>query len=245
LQPIAFSWPQLIKVLDRPERNGADTSTLKLVVSILLACPPDANPHVVEAFWTKWNNPLHQIKLLEALVSLPSDTFNFVRVPGRRVVTVDDVAGASPTIKALAANVQGQTWNSLPLFEILMSLADLEIVDVKAVVREMLEKAVRISSELVHMGLLQVPVSILHILSFIQILTQSQKPWNEIQHEFASQMLAMFLAGHPNHQLVFMRIWQIDQGYLTQAFIDFYQENQLNITRISDIAQDLKVSWFL
>jgi CCR4-NOT transcription complex subunit 1 len=54
-------------------------------------------------------------------------------------------------------------------------------------------------------------------------------------------MLAMFLAGHPNHQLVFMRIWQIDQGYLTQAFIDFYQENQLNITRISDIAQDLKV----
>jgi CCR4-NOT transcription complex subunit 1 len=55
-------------------------------------------------------------------------------------------------------------------------------------------------------------------------------------------MLAMFLAGHPNHQLVFMRIWQIDQGYLTQAFVDFYQENQLNITRISDIAQDLKAS---
>ncbi len=54
-------------------------------------------------------------------------------------------------------------------------------------------------------------------------------------------MLAMFLAGHPNHQLVFMRIWQIDQSYLTQAFIDFYNKNQYNITRILDIAQDLKV----
>lgn len=54
-------------------------------------------------------------------------------------------------------------------------------------------------------------------------------------------MLGIFLAGHPNHQLVFMRIWQIDQKYLTQAFIDFYNENQLNITRILDIAQDLKV----
>jgi len=52
----------------------------------------------------------------------------------------------------------------------------------------------------------------------------------------------MFLAGHPNHQLVFMRIWQIDSNYLTTAFRDFYDENNLNITRILDVAQDLKVS---
>jgi CCR4-NOT transcription complex subunit 1 len=51
----------------------------------------------------------------------------------------------------------------------------------------------------------------------------------------------MFLAGHPNHQLVFMRIWQIEPSYLTTAFRDFYQEDPLNITRILDVAQDLKV----
>jgi CCR4-NOT transcription complex subunit 1 len=51
----------------------------------------------------------------------------------------------------------------------------------------------------------------------------------------------MFLAGHPNHQLVFMRIWQIQPSYLTNAFRDFYNENPLNITRILDVAQDLKV----
>ena len=51
----------------------------------------------------------------------------------------------------------------------------------------------------------------------------------------------MFLAGHPNHQLVFMRIWQIEPSYLTNAFRDFYEENPLNITRILDVAQDLKV----
>lgn len=55
----------------------------------------------------------------------------------------------------------------------------------------------------------------------------------------------MFLAGHPNHQLVFMRIWQIEPSYLTNAFRDFYEENPLNITRILDVAQDLKVSWVL
>jgi CCR4-NOT transcription complex subunit 1 len=55
----------------------------------------------------------------------------------------------------------------------------------------------------------------------------------------------MFLAGHPNHQLVFMRIWQIEPTYLTSAFRDFYEENPLNITRILDVAQDLKVSFYL
>lgn len=52
----------------------------------------------------------------------------------------------------------------------------------------------------------------------------------------------MFLAGHPNHQLVFMRLWQIEPTYLTDAFRDFYEENPLNISRILDVAQDLKVS---
>lgn len=72
---------------------------------------------------------------------------------------MDDVAIASPTIKSLAANVQGHTWNSLELFEVLVRLADSESVDIRNCVREMLDKAIRISAELVHMGLLQVPVS--------------------------------------------------------------------------------------
>jgi hypothetical protein len=69
-----------------------------------------------------------------------------------------------------------------------------------------------------------------------------QEPlWNEIRLEYSRKLLAMFLAGHPNHQLVFMRIWQIEPSYLTDAFRDFYEENPLNITRILDVAQDLKV----
>lgn len=54
----------------------------------------------------------------------------------------------------------------------------------------------------------------------------------------------MFLAGHPNHQLVFMRLWQIDPAYLLGAFRDFYDESPLNITRILDVAQDLKVGTY-
>ena len=150
----------MIKSFDLPDRSGVDTPTLKLLIAILLSCPTAANPHAVTGFWQEWSNPLYQLRLLDALLSLPADTFNFVSLPGRRIVTVDDVSGASPTIKSLAANVQGHTWNSLDLFEVLVKLAGSDSQDIRTCVRDMLDKAVRISAELVHMGLLQVPVCV-------------------------------------------------------------------------------------
>lgn len=162
MQNPSLDWASVIKTFDRPERMGVDTPTLKLLIAILLNCPRDHEPHAVTGFWSIWSNLLYQLRLLDALLSLPADTFNFVSLPGRRIVTVDDVAVASPTIKSLAANVQGHTWNSLELFEVLVRAADYDSMEVRSFVREMLDKAVKISAELVHMGLLQVPVSLQH-----------------------------------------------------------------------------------
>ena len=147
-----------MRVLDQPQRAGIDTATLKLIVAILSNAPENSEHHAVTGFWQTWSNALYQLRLVDALLSLPADTFSFVHLPGRRVVTVDDVATASPTIKSLAANVQSSTWNSLDLFELLVRLDDHESPEVKSFVREMLDRAVRVSAELVHMGLLQVPV---------------------------------------------------------------------------------------
>ncbi|KAH9981460.1 Not1-domain-containing protein [Lactifluus volemus] len=204
-----INWHEVIKAFDIVDRSGVDTATLKLLIAILLNAPRDVEIHAVAGFWSAWRNSLYQLRLLDALLSLPADTFNFVTLPGRRIVTMDDT---------LAANVQGSTWNSLDLFEVLVRLADSEHVEVRGFVREMLDKAVRISAELVHMGLLEAP----------------QTEWNEIRSEYSQKLLAMFLAGHPNHQLVFMRIWQIRPAYLTSAFAAFYKESPLNITRILD-----------
>ena len=126
-----MNWPNVVKAFDWPDRVGVDTATLKLLIAILLNVSRDAEPHAVTGFWTVWKNPLYQLRLLDALLSLPPDTFNFVQLPGRRIVTVDDVAIASPTIKSLAANVQGHTWNSLELFEVLVRLADSDSLEVR------------------------------------------------------------------------------------------------------------------
>lgn len=161
VQSTTLNWANVIKAFDIPDRVGVDTATLKLLVAILLNSPREADPHAVTGFWLPWSNSIYQLRLLDALLSLPADTFNFVSLPGKRIVTMDDVTNASPTIKALAANVQGHTWNSLDLFEVLVRAADSESGDLRALVKEMLDKAVRISAELVHMGLLEAPVSAL------------------------------------------------------------------------------------
>ncbi|EGN96141.1 hypothetical protein SERLA73DRAFT_112282 [Serpula lacrymans var. lacrymans S7.3] len=223
--PVNLNWANVIKAFDWPDRHGVDTATLKLLIAILVNCPREADPHAVTGFWGTWSNSLYQLKLLDALLSLPADTFSFVSLPGRRIVTVDDMANASPTIKSLAANVQGHTWNSVELFEVLVRQSCSESIDIKNCVQEMLDKALKISAELVHMGLLEV----------------KDPRWSEIRIECSQKLLNMFLAGHPNHQLVFMRLWQIEPSYLTDAFRDFYEESPLNITRILDVAQDLKI----
>ncbi|EIN07655.1 CCR4-Not complex component [Punctularia strigosozonata HHB-11173 SS5] len=220
-----LDWPAVIRSFDWPDRHSVDTATLKLLIAILLNSPEDAEPHAVTGFWDIWDNALAQLRLLDALLSLPGDTFNFVTLPGRRIVTVDDVSVASPTIKSLAANVQGHTWNSLDLFEVLVRFSEIGTPEIVSCVHEMLDKAVKISAELVHMGLLQV----------------ERPDWSGIRREYGDKLLHMFLNGHPNHQLVFMRIWQIRPTYLTDAFRDFYNESEVNITRILDVAQDLKI----
>jgi len=116
-----------------------------MLIAILLNSPREAEPHAVTGFWQTWSNPLYQLRLLDALLSLPADTFNFVQLPGRRIVTVDD---------------------SLELFQVLVRLAGSDGVEIRNCVREMLDKAIKISAEIVHMGLLQVPVG--HNLLFLQ-----------------------------------------------------------------------------
>lgn len=154
------SWAGVIRAFDEPAYFSLPAgSRLEGLAEVLLAAPRDAHSAAVSGLWGVWSHCLRQLQVLDALVSLPLETFTFVALPGRRVVTVDDVASASPTIKTLAAGVQGSSWNSLDLIETVANIADTDAPDVRMAATELLEKAVKASAELVLMGLIQLPVS--------------------------------------------------------------------------------------
>jgi len=129
----------VIKSFDRPDRHGVDMATLKLLIAILLNSPRDAERHAVTGFWEPWNNPLYQLRLLDPLLSLPAGPFDVVQLPGQGIVAVGGVVVA---MESLGANVQGHTWNSLQLFEVLVRLASSKSVEIQSCVREMRSKSV-------------------------------------------------------------------------------------------------------
>jgi CCR4-NOT transcription complex subunit 1 len=148
-----------MQAFDHPSRQMVDTATLKLVVAVLLSSPRNASAPAVTGCWNLWADPLYQLRLLDALLSLPADTFSFVALPGRRVITVEEVAGATATIKALTVNIQNHTWNSLDLMQFLIALVDIDMADVRLAVRELLDKAIKVGPELVEIALLKLSVS--------------------------------------------------------------------------------------
>jgi CCR4-NOT transcription complex subunit 1 len=73
-----------------------------------------------------------------------------------------------------------------------------------------------------------------------------QKPWSPLHTELLARLLSTFLSGHPSHQLVFLRLFQLVPSFLLAALRDYYAESEMNVTRILDIAQDLKaLDWVL
>ena len=158
-----MNWGKIVETFDRPERLGAvDGPTLKMLVAILLNSPKETTFPAVVGLWSKWSNQLWQIKLLDALASLTTDTFSFAAMPGRRVLSADDTnpATGAPGVKTLAPEFQGLTWNSLDLYHVLVRAGDSDSQEVQAIVRDVLDKATKIAPELVYIGLLMVNVSV-------------------------------------------------------------------------------------
>lgn len=65
--------------------------------------------------------------------------------------------------------------------------------------------------------------------------------WSLLQREVYGALLPMYLANHPNSQVVLHRLWGMNQNLVLEAFVEYYSQDQTQINRILDICQELKV----
>jgi len=212
----------------------------------------------ISGLWSPWANPLLQFTLVDRLVylaisSTSSQTstdasFHLSSLPSiHKLVLPEDASHASPTIKSLATSVQSSAWNCAELVKTLIRLGAEGGGEVQARAHELLDRGCKSNPELMLIGLIQIEVSRYssRVISVRNVLNSrsnlgSQKPWNALHAELTARLLSTFLAGHPSHQLVFLRLHQLDRQFLYAALRDFYAESEMNVTRIVDIAQDLK-----
>lgn len=236
-------WSRVIKGLD--EIANLDISLPVGSHLESLATVLNSNPSAVSALLGEWSNPALQLNLISGLLTLPNEVFSFCSetfYPAgssstpttSRIVSPEDAENSSATIKTLAQGVFNLNWNRRELIETLSREAgrstnpstedQVSSKDPKQLATSFLEKAIKESPECVAIGLVLV-----------------KQPWNSVHSSLASKLLSMFLAGHPSHQLVFLRLNQIDQEYLLKGFRNLYEENEGNVSRILDVSQDLKI----
>ena len=221
--PTRPSYKLIMRAFDAPNNPPP---TPNILASILLSAPVDQidDESPLNGLVGTWVNPALQISAVAGLLSLPSDQVSFTGLSANKVITADYVNQSSPAIKAMAAAVQASLWNCIDVVDIVVKLQDHGPEPVNVLARELLETGCRTHGETILLGLVQLP-----------------KPWSSYHLELITRLLALFLAGNPSHQLVFLRLWQIDRNFLLGAFKQFYHDNNMNVTRILDVAQDLKV----
>ena len=224
-----LSWPRVIRGLDELDGfNSGFHTHMAGMADVLLHAPVSSQAPIsavaVSGLWGPWMHRLRQLQIFHGLLALGSDTFSFASLPGRRILTEEQLADAPSSVQTAAKPLLSSAYNSLDLVETLIEISASDDQTARSAVQEVLEKAVKACPELILLGLVQIP-----------------QPWNAIHAELASQLLAVFMTAHNSSLLVFHRIINTHRDYLLNAFRNFYLENQLNLTRIVDVAQSLGI----
>lgn len=184
--------------------------------------------------WSDWTSGARQLSLLERLLSVASDALTIGALPNlRKVISLEDVSAASTTVQNLAQAVFSSPWNCLDLIQAVMRMAevvqraqdpDSDEAAYAPLITDILDRGVKTAPELLLLGLVQV---------------EDAPP--QIRNHLVRRLATSFLTGQPAHQLVFFKLWQMDQELVLTLLKEFYAESELNIGRIVDIAQDLHI----
>jgi len=142
-----------IKSFDWNVRHGVDTATLKMLIAILLNSPREAEP-MQSLDFGNMVQPVISIALLDALLSLPADTFILSSCPGVESLPstmFQSLVLPSNLLQPMFKGRLGILWSYFKFG----CLADSDGVEYEIVCGNV-GQGHKISAEIVHMGLLQV-----------------------------------------------------------------------------------------
>lgn len=221
-----ISWYRIVRLIDIAEQlNLASNADWKILSSIFEFVPLERDQPTVSALWGIWAHPARQVQILDGLTSLnktekvntDQQPFTFAKQPVHSILSQSDSA-------EVTSDLLNSTWNARELIETLISLAELDSPNVRAPITGLLERAMTKNPELILIG-----------------LYQKQQPWSHIHQELVKKLFAMFLAGHAHHQLTFKRLSEINAGNLLEYLRASYNDSAMNVSRILDVAQEVKI----
>ncbi|KAM6354231.1 CCR4-NOT transcription complex subunit 1 isoform 11-T13 [Alca torda] len=208
--------------LDHPGFQIRDSKGLHIVVfGIQRGLGMEVFP--VNAIYRPWKHAEGQLSFIQHSLISP-EIFCFADYPCHTVAT--DILKAPPEDD----NREIATWKSLDLIESLLRLAE---VGQYEQVKQLFSFPIKHCPDMLVLALLQINTS-----------------WHTLRHELISTLMPIFLGNHPNSAIILHYAWH-GQGQspsirqlIMHAMAEWYmrgeQYDQAKLSRILDVAQDLK-----
>ncbi|XP_054566171.1 CCR4-NOT transcription complex subunit 1 isoform X6 [Eptesicus fuscus] len=218
----ALNFKEVTYELDHPGFQIRDSKGLHNVVyGIQRGLGMDVFP--VDLIYRPWKNAEGQLSFIQHSLINP-EIFCFADYPCHTVVI--DILKAPPEDD----NREIATWKSLDLIESLLRLAE---VGQYEQVKQLFSFPIKHCPDMLVMALLQINSS-----------------WHTLRHELISTLMPIFLGNHPNSAIILHYAWH-GQGQspsirqlIMHAMAEWYmrgeQYDQAKLSRILDVAQDLK-----
>uniref|UniRef100_A0A8C8VJC4 CCR4-NOT transcription complex subunit 1 n=1 Tax=Pelusios castaneus TaxID=367368 RepID=A0A8C8VJC4_9SAUR len=218
----SLNFKEVTYELDHPGFQIRDSKGLQIVVyGIQRGLGIEVFP--VDLIYRPWKHAEGQLSFIQHSLINP-EIFCFADFPCHTVAT--DILKAPPEDD----NREIATWKSLDLIESLLRLAE---VGQYEQVKQLFSFPIKHCPDMLVLALLQINTS-----------------WHTLRHELISTLMPIFLGNHPNSAIILHYAWH-GQGQspsirqlIMHAMAEWYmrgeQYDQAKLSRILDVAQDLK-----
>eukprot|EP00163_Fabomonas_tropica_P033612 TRINITY_DN892_c0_g1_i3.p1 TRINITY_DN892_c0_g1~~TRINITY_DN892_c0_g1_i3.p1 ORF type:complete len:2289 (-),score=618.48 TRINITY_DN892_c0_g1_i3:1290-8156(-) len=209
-----LDWKQVALALDHPEFVVHDIDALNALVGALQRGSKDPSFYPVESLVGRglWNNQFGQLTFLRNAVIASPEGFNFTTSPRQQAVPQHLNRQYSDSMSA---------WLSLDLLEVLLAQADSEHYPL---VRTAIEQPKQQCPELLLFGLAQV----------------KSNASNPLRSDILAALVPIYLSSNANSQAVYHKLWALDQSVIIQGMAETYSKDPATLSRLLEIAQDLK-----
>ncbi|WVF70722.1 hypothetical protein IAT40_005515 [Kwoniella sp. CBS 6097] len=262
----SISWPDVVRSFDAPHTIAAYQTSIPLIICLIYVPPQAPVPPLAGLLPASldsplWDNISSLLSVLSLLNILPPDAMPIFTMPNapspasyaRIVDPPTSEQQWSKVARQQANDLQGAgLWNTLGLIQVLVHACGLaeadhpserereERADIGRRATEMLESAAKLAPELVLLALEKLPVSPPQKES-----ADKQKPLPPSVNTMHTRLLAVYLSSSSNTMtssaLVFQQMWQTHPESLLSVLLEFYTEDENNLGRIFEIAQELKI----
>src|SRR5271154_3955592 len=181
----------------------------------------------------EWEDFTARYSAVRILIRVSKDIFDVLQQSEGLVLSVNDFAASGPLVKEKAQYLATQNLNSLDLCHAFFQLNNFgEDPQAIALLREEFRNNVE---------LLTLAGSILPVHSGPENLTDEQEPWSAATETYVFSGFQYFFRAQGAHQLFFTREYQINPTFVTKLFLQYFNQDPQTVSRICDIAQEVKI----